>query len=176
MWYIIYIYIKKRTRSRPNLLAINKVFVHSSYLGFSPSWIQSSFFVLNFFKQFFHPLLPKPTPPSLEESWGGNGVWIFVLYTQHINTQKKKFTILVGISWVCETQMNMRERGALDLEIACIEGWGNEDMGMGIKSKGGRSGGGFGVPVLCFVNLSGWGYWWGVGRQVSRGYQESLHS
>lgn len=31
-------------------------------------------------------------------------------------------------------------------------------MGMGIKSKGGRSGGGFGVfgvPVLCFVNLSG---------------------
>lgn len=41
-----------------------------------------------------------------------------------------------------------RERGALDWDIDCIEGWGNEDMGMGIKSRGGGA-------VLCFVNTLG---------------------
>lgn len=45
-----------------------------------------------------------------------------------------------------------RRKRALDWEIACIEGWGNEDMGMGIKTGRGRSVGG---AVLCFVNLSG---------------------
>lgn len=59
----------------------------------------------------------------------------------------------------CEGQMSMmgigegwKGKGVLDWEIACIKGWGNEDRGMGIKTKRGRSGGG---AVLCFVNLSG---------------------
>lgn len=28
-------------------------------------------------------------------------------------------------------------KGVLDWEIACIKGWGNEDMGMGIKTREG---------------------------------------
>lgn len=44
------------------------------------------------------------------------------VYPAHKHTQKKKKYDTVGINWGCEIQMNMRERGALELEIACIEG------------------------------------------------------